>query len=168
MRVGRLWRMLCFAPALGGGCAAPDELLLSPSQIKPAVQDWHAVVQGHVVIRGSETLPYSFEVTHKGNGWISIGNIDIRIYDGHHDARYFDPPLLKAVVLRRRDGALVGLELTGIEVITDEQRDDVIVDKRGVKCVCVYDLASRRFVVAHDPDGLVRARTEPSEDMPRR
>lgn len=151
--------ILCSSLA-AGGCASHDAARAEDAStqryeepVEFELTEWPEVTHGVMHLPRGGDIPYTFEMTNKGNGGLDIKNLGVRVYDGHSDERLFNPYLLSINTFS--DEHEEGFEVSGVEVLMHEWKDGVELGRHDLYVKFVYDQANDRFVVDGDDAGIV-------------
>lgn len=90
---------------------------------------------------------FSFAITRRGNGWLSIGNIGVRVYDiCLDDERRLSPSLLRLTRHYDEQGQRDGFSAIGsVEIM--HWKDDIVIARHEVAFDCLYDASTKRFSI---------------------
>ena len=98
-----------------------------------------------VIDPGGEKLVWSFSITSKGNGVLTIGQSNIRLYDCHDDGIVFENWLLENHLEDVNSDGYQDLVLNGTVIIKDERGEKVISEK-AISLVFYYHQNKRKFI----------------------
>lgn len=108
---------------------------------------------GEFRLADDTTIPASLEITTKGNGALSVGNLVVRVYDDHDDGSVFYGGIADIERCRIRGQAALVIHAHRIYTTSDEFElgTDIPVE-------VVATFSEGKFEIQHDPFGLVLAR----------
>lgn len=151
-----------------GGCASGDDgaarVLVNERDLMPVgmhgEQEWNGLFQ----LDETHALPATVEVTSKGNGTLSVGNVAVRVYDDHDDGNLYEPRMLRVLTLDLDDDGWMDLLIVGRRLETGEKGGQVIASF-GVAAMLFYDAALGGFRVVKDDWNMVTPRQVPTESL---
>ena len=86
----------------------------------PGEQQYNKTFQ----IGPNRSIPVVVDVTAKGNGWMKVANLCLRVYKEHDDGEVFDPPLLHVEFVDITGDGFKGLVIVGTLKRTGEKETD--------------------------------------------
>lgn len=107
-------------------------------------ENWEGIIQ----IGPSTKMPARIEVTSKGNGSLEIGNLYLKIYDGHEDLSTYEKSMLRTVFVDINADGYRDLLVSGRVLYFDEKGDDVI-KTENVLFAYHFDPKSKQFRETH-------------------
>jgi len=106
----------------------------------PGEQDLHR----EVVVTPGVKVPLDIAVTAKGNGYLRMGNLKLKVFDSHDDGSYYEGDLLNIDLAEIHDDGKRDVIISGIVCFTDEKGKAVL---RREAVVYIY---------AFQPDGTFK------------
>jgi hypothetical protein len=94
-----------------------------------------------VLVADGVKLPADIEVTAKGNGYLRIGNLNLKVFDTHDDGSYYEGDLLNIDFADINGDGKRELLISGIVCFTDEKGGKVL---RREAVVFIYALQPDR------------------------
>lgn len=131
-----------------------SNLIITSRDAHFANVDTSHTVYGSLVMVEGDRIPYTFNITSKGNGALEIANLLVRVYDEHDDCDLYQPRLLATTRITNAEGRCMGLEFSGLQIHDCEEEDEPITT-RPIHAVCMYDASTKRFIVTSDPAKIV-------------
>ena len=110
--------------------AAPSGLVekLSRNDLKP-LNDGMPGEEGletKVVLADGVKMSATVEVTAKGNGWLRIGNLKLKVFDSHDDGSYYEGEMLKVEFADLDGDGRREMVISGLVCFTDQKVDRVL------------------------------------------
>ena len=142
-------RSLCslLIGALGLLCAQPaGAQRIERSQLGPVKggmegeQSWERTIE----LGKDVSLPAKLEVTAKGNGILEVGNLKLKVYDGHDDGAYYDNDLLNVEFVDVTRDGYKDLVVSGDVLYTGD--DDQVKSVEPVVFLYVFVPEQKQFV----------------------
>jgi hypothetical protein len=125
--------------------------LVSREQVRGL--DDRQVLEGVFRPKRGVAIPYTFEITSKGNGSLVFGSYAIRIYDAHDDGFLFDGFLLDQSQRDINSDGWLDLIVTGAVLMTGEKESDPS-STRPVRAVFLFDPLADSFTNTVSDDAV--------------
>ena len=93
-----------------------------------------------------QSFPATIDITPKGNGWLNIANLRLRIFKEHNDGQVFDPPLLHVEFVDITNDGYKDLVIFGIIRYTGEKETDPQTTE-PVAAIYIFDPKAGRFAL---------------------
>lgn len=95
-----------------------------------------------------------FEITRRGNGWLSMGNVRVRVYDSCLDDELrLSPALLRLTRHFDENRRCDGFSAEGTVELMD-LKGDFVVARHDVAFDCLYDPLNSRFSITGNYDHI--------------
>lgn len=122
-----LWLLLFAVFQVMAGPSGPVERL-SRNDLKPLNNGMpgEESLETEVVLADGVKMSATVEVTAKGNGWLRIGNLKLKVFDSHDDGSYYEGEMLKVEFPDLDGDGRREMVISGLVCFTDEKGGHVL------------------------------------------
>ena len=140
------WSFCALLLAITGCAFAGTTDRIGYDDLKPdtAGMPGELALRKEVMMATNLALTATIHVTAKGNGFLEIGNLRLKVFDEHNDGTYYEPGLLNIEFADIDGDGRKELIISGIVCVTDEQTETVL-GRNAV--VYIYKLQSKNSFV---------------------
>ena len=101
------------------------------------------------------TLPATIEVTAKGNGFLSVGEVSLgKVYDAHDDGTTFEGFLADIAFKDINDDGFKDVVISGI-INTHHEKQDEILSREAFVRVYLYDIKQQTYLNVFDTSDVI-------------
>ncbi len=144
--IGTSCMLVILAITCSGQYITPEvDLQPDPNQM-PGELVWSKTIN----VGPNLTLPATIEVTAKGNGFLSVGEVSLgKVYDEHDDGQTFEGSLADIAFKDINDDGFKDVVISGIINIHHEKHDEILSRGAFVR-VYLYDSGKRTYINVFD------------------